>query len=42
MENQEARQFDKLMARPVEISFKVGEETIKAWVHCLTDQQTIH
>ena len=38
----EAREFDKLQARPVELEFKVSETMVKAWLHCLTDPQMIH
>lgn len=42
MESQSEREFTKLQAKPVEVEFKLGTETVKAWLHCLSDTQAIH
>ncbi len=42
METNEARDFDKLQAHPVEIEISIGGQIIKAWLHSLPDTQTIH
>lgn len=36
------RQFQKLLANPVEVEFKLKDEVFKAWMHCITDSQTLH
>lgn len=39
---EQEKQYDKLLAHPVEIEIKAGEQLTKAWLHALTDIQTIH
>lgn len=34
--------FEKLKADPKPVEFEVGGQTVKAWLHALTDSQTLH